>query len=156
MPQVEQWVFGAWLTGLTLAANLINNVNAVGNLIDNTPGVGPGYPEALIEFNGTFSAAPADNSRISLWFLEQLSDGATYESGDGTVGGGSVNRTPSRPPDIIFLLANALGVTQPQTIIDRLPPGVSRVLIRNDATNVTLNAGATVKVRPFARQAVTV
>jgi hypothetical protein len=155
MPQVEEWVFGNWATLLTLAAAVANNTNALGANFDNTPGAGPGYTEALIEFNGTLSGSPTDNSKISLWFLNQLSDGATFEAGDGAIGG-TANRTPARPADVIFMMSNALGATQPQTIIDRLPPGVTKLLIRNDSTSVSINIGATIRIRPFARQAVTV
>lgn len=154
MPNQEQYVWAPWSTLLTTAGTIGNTANGIGAAFDNTPGVGPGFPDALIEFVGTFSAAPTDMTTLKIWFLEQLSDGATFEYGDGTQGGAS-NKTPGRAPDVSLVMANAAGVTQPQTVIDRIPPGVFRLLVRNE-TSVTLNAGATFKIRPFARQAVSV
>jgi hypothetical protein len=154
MPTQEQYVWAPWTTLLTTAATIGNSTNGLGATFDNTPGVGPGFPEALIEFSGTLSAAPTDQTPLKIWFLQQLSDGINFEYGDGAVGG-TANKTPGRAPDVTLVMTNAGGVTQPQTVLDRIPPGVSKLLIRNE-TGVTLNAGATFKIRPFARQAVSV
>jgi hypothetical protein len=154
MPNQEQYVWAPWTTLLTTAATIGNSTNGLGATFDNSPGVGPAFPDALIEFTGTFSASPTDMTTIKIWFLEQLSDGVSFEYGDGAVGGAG-NKIPARAPDVSLVLASAGGTTQPQTVIDRIPPGVFRLLVRNES-GVTLNTGATFKIRPFARQAVTV
>lgn len=132
----------------TLAAALTTELNSLANnglAISPELTVAPqNYLEAEIEYLGAHAVAPTANTCMTLWILRAL-DGANYEDGSATV-------TPLRSPDAFFPLR---AVTTAQRIVKRvlLPPGLFKILLKNDATGQALAAASnTLKIKPLTPQ----
>lgn len=152
MPVVEKNLLGSVTTLITTGGTVANNTLAIGSAFNNTVGqTGDGYTLCDLEFVGAYSVAPTANSGLTFWFL-MSQDGTNYEDGDGASGGGG-DVVPARAPDVVFPLR---AVTTSQRIIRqaRLPWGLWKPLLRNDATGQTLGTGATVKIRPVTPEGV--
>jgi hypothetical protein len=144
---VEKIALGTQATPLTTGATLANNALAISAAYNNTigGGSGDGYARARFTLNVTFSVAPAASTGISVWLLTS-EDGTTYEDGDAST-------TPARPPDIVIPVR---AVTTAQQIARDayLPPGLLKVLAKNDATGQTMSSGWTLKLLPYTPTAV--
>ncbi|OGT59912.1 MAG: hypothetical protein A3E01_10740 [Gammaproteobacteria bacterium RIFCSPHIGHO2_12_FULL_63_22] len=147
---VEKLLLASSTTVLSTGLNsLANNSLAISSAFDNTIGqTGDGYTLCQIELalaapGGTLTA----NKSATGWFL-QAPDGTNYEDG-GT------STTPARAPDFVIPLA-ASSSAQRVTIKDiPLPPGLSKVLLKNDGTGQTWNAsGNTLILTPYTRELV--
>lgn len=159
MATTQKFLNGTLAT-ITAAADLnglANNALVVAtnvNPYDNTPGTGSsgttgdGWPYAYIDLQvGAPAAAFAANTGISIWFLQSVDGGSTYEDG-------SASLTPSRPPDIVIPL-EATATAQHITRVCDIPPCKFKVLIKNDGTGQALAAsGNTLRLLPFTNQAV--
>ena len=105
----------------------------------------PNYVAAEVEFTGTFSVAPAAATGLSIWFLRGP-DGTNYEDGSASV-------TPTRSADLVIPFAAITTAQRCTRLLPILPPGTTKVLVKNDNSGQTLSAGWGLKIRPLTRQA---
>lgn len=138
------WLPGTIGTWLSSGSTLTNNSLLLGSAITLTEA---GYTRAVCELALTgFSGAVTANTGMSMWIIRQV-DGTNYEDGDGTT-----PITPARMPDVVFPL-RAVSTAQRVSIPNiEVPPGLFKVLLKNDGTGVTMNATWTVKCLPYVLQ----
>lgn len=96
-------------------------------------------------FISSMGGVPTANTAFIGWFLRAL-DGTNYSDGGTSV-------QPARRPDFLFTLR---AVSTAQRLIARgvyLPPGLLKVLLKNDGTGQALAAsGNLLKIKPFTPQ----
>lgn len=127
-------------TGLN---SLANNALAISGAITITD---TGHMLADVCLVVTFGTNPTADTGVSIWFLRET-DGTNYEDGGTSL-------TPARRPDLVIPV---LPSTSAQRIIRRcvLPPGLFKVLLKNDGTGQSFAAsGNTLKLKPFTTQQV--
>lgn len=136
------WLPGTIGTWLSSGSTLTNNSLLLGSAITLTE---PGYTRAVCELALTgFSGAVTANTGMSMWLIRQV-DGTNYEDGDAST-------TPARMPDAVFPL-RAVSTAQRVSIPNiEVPPGLFKVLLKNDGTGFTMNATWTVKCLPYVLQ----
>lgn len=149
-----------WLPHMAWAANFIWLPGTVQTVLNGTSTLTNGslvlsgaitltsanYTRAVFELAvPSFSGTPAANTAVSVWILRQVDGGTNYEDGGTSV-------TPARPPDMVFAL-NPVSTAQRVALpaID-LPPGLFKVLVKNDGTGVTMNTTWTLKCLPYVLQ----
>jgi hypothetical protein len=139
----ERYRLGSISTQMSTDLNsMANNALVVAAAdFDNTPGTNVGYTMAEYELVCTFGTAPAAGTVLSGWWLS-TPDGTNREDGSTSI-------TPARAPDFVFPV-RAVTTAQRIKMSAPLPPGVLRMLLKNDGTGQSLAAsGNTVKIRPF-------
>jgi len=124
----QTWHQGTVQTWLTNSTDVTNNSQILGAAVTVT---NTGYMLADCEmFVNSFSGAVTAGTAITVWLLHQV-DASNYEDGGTSV-------TPARLPDITFPLR---AVSTAQRVIRsdvRVPAGLFKPLIRNDATGVSM------------------
>jgi hypothetical protein len=104
---------------------------------------------AEVEFAGSFTANPAANSGIVIWFLPTLETNQTlFEDGaDGVI----------VPTKRVSLVLGMRAVTTAQRRIEMavLPPGDYRVLLQNQTGSAMAASGNTLRIRPIIQHMVT-
>lgn len=126
-----------WHSG---TATLASNAQVLSGTITSTNYL-HGY--CTLALPGT-AGTPAANTAIVVWFRVST-DGTTFPDGDAST-------TPAEPQHMTFPLRAVTGPQVVSAYVSRMPPGVFKVLIRNDGTGATLNTTWSLKCKPHTPQ----
>lgn len=124
---------GTLETYISNATNIASNAGLLSGAITLTD---TGYPLADCELNvPSWSTTVTANTGVIVWLLPQI-DGTNYEDGDAT-------NFPARAPDFTFPLRTVSSAQRVARKEVRLPGGLFKALVKNDATGATLQGATT-------------
>lgn len=136
------WLPGTVQTFLNGTSTLTNNSLVLSSAITLTSA---NYTRGVFELAvPSFSGAPTANTAVSVWIIRQA-DGSAYEDGDAST-------TPARNPDMVFPVRPVSTAQRIELPAIDLPPGLFKVLVKNDGTGVTMNTTWTLKCLPYILQ----